>query len=63
MLMLPPVPQLVIDYLIVYASLAALRPVGLFRPDGSPRAWGTGPEDTPIPPWLLAVIIAIRLAA
>lgn len=57
------IPPIVVDYVLIYTTILAMRPVGLFLPNGEPRRWGTGPEETPIPPWLLAAAITIRLSA
>lgn len=57
------IPPLVVDYVIIYTALVALRPPGLFHPNGCPRAWGAGPEDAVVPAWLLALVLSLRWAA
>lgn len=57
------IPPVLVDYVIFYAALVVLRPPGLFFPDGRPRNWGTGPEDTAIPAWFVALAATLRFTS
>lgn len=49
------------DYIAIYILLVAMRPPGMFAPNGCPRSFGTGDDETLLPAWLVALALALRL--
>lgn len=49
-------------YVTVYVMLLALQPPGMFYPNGCSREFGIQPEQTLLPAWLFALLVALRLS-
>lgn len=47
------------SYILIYGTLLALQPPGLFDPDGRPRAFGVLPGQTLVPAWLFSLAVTL----
>jgi len=47
----------------VVAVLTAEKPNFAYTPDGKPRSFGAGDEDTLVPVWLLGAVVGVSVYA